>query len=182
MFFLIFLYINVIPIALFPATLCSHHSRNEALAFPRSVSRITDLAIHMNLVSGFCFKYFTNNTIIGDLSSTAGVQYLGPLDAYTDISSLAGRTLIVSDKDSGGRRPGGHITLQKAASVGYRSTSNRLFTSTSTDETYDQSPKAASSSSNKQSKQKWTISFGSKVNNIWNFSGRQRHKINSFVK
>ncbi|XP_055588935.1 pleckstrin homology domain-containing family G member 5 isoform X4 [Uranotaenia lowii] len=96
-------------------------------------------------------------------SHELGVQYLGPLDAYTDISSLAGRTLIVSDKDSVGRRAGGHITLQKAASVGYRSTSNRLFTSTSTDETYDQSPRAAStSSSTKQSKQKWTISFGSK--------------------
>ncbi|XP_055620267.1 uncharacterized protein LOC129764804 isoform X2 [Toxorhynchites rutilus septentrionalis] len=95
-------------------------------------------------------------------SQELGVQYLGPLDAYTDISSLAGRTLIVSDKDSVARKPGGHTTLQKAASVGYRSTSNRLFTSTSTDETYDQSPKAASSSSSKQSKQKWTISFGSK--------------------
>ncbi|XP_038108949.1 uncharacterized protein LOC6040082 isoform X2 [Culex quinquefasciatus] len=104
--------------------------------------------------------YVTDNGFSN--SHELGVQYLGPLDAYTDISSLAGRTLIVSDKDSGGRRPGGHITLQKAASVGYRSTSNRLFTSTSTDETYDQSPKAASSSSNKQSKQKWTISFGSK--------------------
>ncbi|XP_039446359.1 pleckstrin homology domain-containing family G member 5 isoform X2 [Culex pipiens pallens] len=104
--------------------------------------------------------YVTDNGFSN--SHELGVQYLGPLDAYTDISSLAGRTLVVSDKDSGGRRPGGHITLQKAASVGYRSTSNRLFTSTSTDETYDQSPKAASSSSNKQSKQKWTISFGSK--------------------
>lgn len=95
-------------------------------------------------------------------SQELGVPYMGPLDAYTDISSLAGRTLIISDKDSIGRRSGGHITLQKAASVGYRSTSNRLFTSTSTDETYDQSPKASSGSFNKQSKQKWTISFGSK--------------------
>nr|XP_029712927.1 pleckstrin homology domain-containing family G member 5 isoform X4 [Aedes albopictus] len=95
-------------------------------------------------------------------SQELGVPYMGPLDAYTDISSLAGRTLIISDKDSIARRTGGHITLQKAASVGYRSTSNRLFTSTSTDETYDQSPKASSGSFNKQSKQKWTISFGSK--------------------
>ncbi|XP_062716782.1 uncharacterized protein LOC109433210 isoform X2 [Aedes albopictus] len=95
-------------------------------------------------------------------SQELGVPYMGPLDAYTDISSLAGRTLIISDKDSIARRSGGHITLQKAASVGYRSTSNRLFTSTSTDETYDQSPKASSGSFNKQSKQKWTISFGSK--------------------
>ncbi|XP_058829611.1 pleckstrin homology domain-containing family G member 5 [Topomyia yanbarensis] len=95
-------------------------------------------------------------------SQELGIQYLGPLDAYTDISSLAGRTLIVSDKDSIVRRPGNHVTLQKAASVGYRTTSNRLFTSTSTEETYDQSPKSTSASSNKQSKQKWTISFGSK--------------------
>ncbi|XP_058458066.1 uncharacterized protein LOC131434863 isoform X2 [Malaya genurostris] len=95
-------------------------------------------------------------------SHDLGIQYMGPLDAYTDISSLAGRTLIVSDKDSIVRRPGSHVTLQKAASVGYRSTSNRLFTSSSTDETYDQSPKAPSASSSKQSKQKWTISFGSK--------------------
>ncbi|XP_055534939.1 uncharacterized protein LOC129724241 isoform X2 [Wyeomyia smithii] len=95
-------------------------------------------------------------------SQELGIQYVGPLDAYTDISSLAGRTLVVADKDSTARHASGHISLQKAASVGYRSTSNRLFTSTSTDETYDQSPKAASASSSKQSKQKWTISFGSK--------------------
>ncbi|XP_053684332.1 pleckstrin homology domain-containing family G member 5 isoform X1 [Sabethes cyaneus] len=95
-------------------------------------------------------------------SQELGIQYVGPLDAYTDISSLAGRTLLVADKESTPRQPGGHAGLQKAASVGYRSTSSRLFTSTSTDETYDQSPKASSASSSKQSKQKWTISFGSK--------------------
>ncbi|XP_065085713.1 pleckstrin homology domain-containing family G member 5 isoform X3 [Ochlerotatus camptorhynchus] len=95
-------------------------------------------------------------------SHELGIPYLLPLDAYTDISSLAGRTVSITDKESTSRRSGGHVTLQKAASVGYRSTSNRLFTSTSTDEPYDQSPKASSSSSNKQSKQKWTISFGSK--------------------
>ncbi|XP_035790425.1 uncharacterized protein LOC118465883 isoform X4 [Anopheles albimanus] len=101
-----------------------------------------------------------------------GARYTEPLDANMDISCLAGRTIIVSERDSGvtGRRStGGHITLQKAASVGNQpssammmsSTTSKLFTSTSTDDNYDQSPKA-SSASGKQSKQKWTIPFGSK--------------------
>ncbi|XP_050081314.1 pleckstrin homology domain-containing family G member 5 [Anopheles maculipalpis] len=95
-----------------------------------------------------------------------GVRYTEPLDANMDISALAGRTLIVSERDgTSNRRTGGHLTLQKAASVGNQpsivSSTNKLFTSTSTDDNYDQSPKASSASS-KQSKQKWTIPFGSK--------------------
>ncbi|XP_050094288.1 uncharacterized protein LOC126576987 isoform X2 [Anopheles aquasalis] len=101
-----------------------------------------------------------------------GARYTEPLDANMDISCLAGRTIIVSERDSsvtGRRSTGGHITLQKAASVGNQpssammmsSTTSKLFTSTSTDDNYDQSPKA-SSASGKQSKQKWTIPFGSK--------------------
>uniref|UniRef100_A0A182LRN4 DH domain-containing protein n=1 Tax=Anopheles culicifacies TaxID=139723 RepID=A0A182LRN4_9DIPT len=95
-----------------------------------------------------------------------GVRYAEPLDANMDISALAGRTLIVSERDAtSNRRTGGHLTLQKAASVGNQpsimSSTSKLFTSTSTDDNYDQSPKASSASS-KQSKQKWTIPFGSK--------------------
>ncbi|XP_052895106.1 pleckstrin homology domain-containing family G member 5 isoform X1 [Anopheles moucheti] len=95
-----------------------------------------------------------------------GVRYTEPLDANMDISALAGRTLIVSERDpTSNRRAGGHLTLQKAASVGNQpsimSSTSKLFTSTSTDDNYDQSPKA-SSASGKQSKQKWTIPFGSK--------------------
>uniref|UniRef100_A0A182X1N5 Uncharacterized protein n=1 Tax=Anopheles quadriannulatus TaxID=34691 RepID=A0A182X1N5_ANOQN len=95
-----------------------------------------------------------------------GLRYTEPLDANMDISALAGRTLIVSERDGApNRRTGGHITLQKAASVGNQpsimSSNSKLFTSTSTDDNYDQSPKA-SSASGKQSKQKWTIPFGSK--------------------
>ncbi|XP_035896851.1 uncharacterized protein LOC118505315 isoform X5 [Anopheles stephensi] len=97
-----------------------------------------------------------------------GVRYTEPLDANMDISALAGRTLIVSEREgtSSRRTGGGHLTLQKAASVGNQpmsvvSSTNKLFTSTSTDDNYDQSPKASSASS-KQSKQKWTIPFGSK--------------------
>uniref|UniRef100_A0A6E8W0G8 DH domain-containing protein n=1 Tax=Anopheles coluzzii TaxID=1518534 RepID=A0A6E8W0G8_ANOCL len=95
-----------------------------------------------------------------------GLRYTEPLDANMDISALAGRTLIVSERDGApNRRTGGHLTLQKAASVGNQpsimSSNSKLFTSTSTDDNYDQSPKA-SSASGKQSKQKWTIPFGSK--------------------
>ncbi|XP_052873511.1 pleckstrin homology domain-containing family G member 5 [Anopheles cruzii] len=95
-----------------------------------------------------------------------GVRYTEPLDANMDISNLAGRTLLVSERDStSGRRTGGHSTLQKAASVGNQpsvmSSTGKLFSSTSADDNYDQSPKA-SSASGKQSKQKWTIPFGSK--------------------
>ncbi|XP_041781554.1 pleckstrin homology domain-containing family G member 5 isoform X3 [Anopheles merus] len=95
-----------------------------------------------------------------------GLRYTEPLDANMDISALAGRTLIVSERDgTPNRRTGGHLTLQKAASVGNQpsimSSNSKLFTSTSTDDNYDQSPKA-SSASGKQSKQKWTIPFGSK--------------------
>uniref|UniRef100_A0A182PLU3 DH domain-containing protein n=1 Tax=Anopheles epiroticus TaxID=199890 RepID=A0A182PLU3_9DIPT len=95
-----------------------------------------------------------------------GIRYTEPLDANMDISALAGRTLIVSERDgTSSRRAGGHLTLQKAASVGNQpsvmSSTNKLFTSTSTDDNYDQSPKA-SLASGKQSKQKWTIPFGSK--------------------
>uniref|UniRef100_A0A182Q1V7 DH domain-containing protein n=1 Tax=Anopheles farauti TaxID=69004 RepID=A0A182Q1V7_9DIPT len=95
-----------------------------------------------------------------------GVRYTEALDANMDISALAGRTLIVSERDgTSSRRTGGHLTLQKAASVGNQpsimSSTSKLFTSTSTDDNYDQSPKA-SSASGKQSKQKWTIPFGSK--------------------
>ncbi|XP_058065688.1 pleckstrin homology domain-containing family G member 5 [Anopheles bellator] len=95
-----------------------------------------------------------------------GVRYTDPLDANMDISNLAGRTLLVSERDStSGRRTGGHSTLQKAASVGNQpsvmSSTGKLFSSTSADDNYDQSPKA-SSASGKQSKQKWTIPFGSK--------------------
>uniref|UniRef100_A0AAG5DSU3 DH domain-containing protein n=1 Tax=Anopheles atroparvus TaxID=41427 RepID=A0AAG5DSU3_ANOAO len=97
-----------------------------------------------------------------------GMRYSEPLDANMDISALAGRTLIVSERDGAPSRPrtGAHVTLQKAASVGNQpsmmSSTSKLFTSTSTDETFDQSPKASSSASGKQSKQKWTIPFGSK--------------------
>ncbi|XP_049294317.1 pleckstrin homology domain-containing family G member 5 isoform X2 [Anopheles funestus] len=95
-----------------------------------------------------------------------GIRYTEPLDGNMDISALAGRTLIVSERDAtSNRRTGGHLTLQKAASVGNQpsimSSTSKLFTSTSTDDNYDQSPKA-SSASGKQSKQKWTIPFGSK--------------------
>ncbi|KFB41695.1 AGAP010473-PA-like protein [Anopheles sinensis] len=98
-----------------------------------------------------------------------GMRYSEPLDANMDISALAGRTLIVSERDvtaPSRARTGAHVTLQKAASVGNQpsvmSSTSRLFTSTSTDDNYDQSPKATSSASGKQSKQKWTIPFGSK--------------------
>ena len=103
------------------------------------------------------------------ITISLGLRYTEPLDANMDISALAGRTLIVSERDGApNRRTGGHLTLQKAASVGNQpsimSSNSKLFTSTSTDDNYDQSPKA-SSASGKQSKQKWTIPFGSKVGN-----------------
>jgi pleckstrin domain-containing family G protein 5 len=84
-------------------------------------------------------------------------QYLGPLDAFTDIGTLAGRSLIVSDGTD--VRRSGHQVLQKAASVGYRS-SKLFYSGSAEDANYDQSPK---SSTNKISKQKWALPFGSKV-------------------
>uniref|UniRef100_A0A182YIT7 Uncharacterized protein n=1 Tax=Anopheles stephensi TaxID=30069 RepID=A0A182YIT7_ANOST len=120
----------------------------------------------VRLALSFSQIYVTDNGF--NNPHETGVRYTEPLDANMDISALAGRTLIVSEREgtSSRRTGGGHLTLQKAASVGNQpmsvvSSTNKLFTSTSTDDNYDQSPKASSASS-KQSKQKWTIPFGSK--------------------
>uniref|UniRef100_A0A336LZI8 CSON009190 protein n=1 Tax=Culicoides sonorensis TaxID=179676 RepID=A0A336LZI8_CULSO len=58
--------------------------------------------------------------------------YLGPLTGNTDIGSLAGRNLIVTEKDNSKRT--GHSSLQKAASVGFRTKQSRFFSSASTEE------------------------------------------------
>jgi pleckstrin homology domain-containing family G member 5 len=82
---------------------------------------------------------------------------LGPLDANTDIGSLAGRTLIVTEKDF---KKSGHYLLQKAASVGYKnSKQSKLFSSASTEES-PESHETVKLPQNKQTtKQRWSLQF-----------------------
>lgn len=89
--------------------------------------------------------------------------YLGQLDGNTDIGSLAGRTLIVTERD--GTKRIGHHSLQKAASVGYRSRQSKFFSSASTEEAFDPD----SNKTGKQAKQKWSIQLfgGGKVGGIF---------------
>ncbi|CRL03588.1 CLUMA_CG016274, isoform B [Clunio marinus] len=85
-------------------------------------------------------------------------QYFGPLEINTDISVLAGHSLLITEKDNVSKKSG-HYVLKKAASVGYRSTTSRLFTSTSTDECNESSDGKAT----KQTKQRWSLQlFGVK--------------------
>lgn len=90
-------------------------------------------------------------------------QYLGTLDGNTDIGTLAGRTLIVTEKDvtkRSGSVSGAHTSLQKAASVGFRTKQNKFFSSASTDESVEP---GADGKASKQ-KQKWSLQlFGVKV-------------------
>lgn len=102
--------------------------------------------------------------IYGPFSSPPGIpQYFGPLEINTDIGVLAGHSLLVTEKDNVVKKSG-HYVLKKAASVGYRSTTSRLFTSVSTDESGE--PVTAATTA-KQTKQRWSLQlFGVKVNFI----------------
>lgn len=73
---------------------------------------------------------------------------------------LAGHSLLITEKDNV-QKKSGHYVLKKAASVGYRSTASRLFTSASTDECSE----ANDVKTTKQTKQRWSLQlFGVKVN------------------
>lgn len=88
-------------------------------------------------------------------------QYFGPLEINTDIGVLAGHSLLVTEKDNVVKKSG-HYVLKKAASVGYRSTTSRLFSSVSTDESGEP---ATTTTTAKQTKQRWSLQlFGVKVN------------------
>lgn len=93
----------------------------------------------------------------------AGVPtYLGPLDGNTDIGSLAGRNLIVTEKDLSKR------TLQKAASVGFRTKQSRFFSSASTEEAFDADSSKGTKQQTRQAK--WSLQlFGVKVRSYTNF-------------
>ncbi|KAL7039814.1 hypothetical protein ACKWTF_000128 [Chironomus riparius] len=60
-------------------------------------------------------------------------QYFGPLHVNTDIGILAGHSLLVTEKENV-QKKSGHYVLKKANSVGYRTTTSRLFSSVSTEE------------------------------------------------
>jgi hypothetical protein len=73
---------------------------------------------------------------------------------------LAGHSLLVTERDNVLKKSG-HYVLKKAASVGYRSTASRLFTSASTDESTETSD---TTKVTKQTKQRWSLQlFGVKV-------------------
>lgn len=88
----------------------------------------------------------------------AGIPtYLGPLDGNTDIGTLAGKALIVTEKDLTHRRS--HSSLSKAASIGFRTRQSRFFSSASTEEPVDESKILLQ----KHPKQKWSLQlFGAK--------------------
>lgn len=82
------------------------------------------------------------------------------MEINTDIGVLAGHSLLITEKDNV-QKKSGHYVLKKAASVGYRSTTSRLFTSASTDESLELSDNTKNS---KQTKQRWSLQlFGVKV-------------------
>lgn len=100
-----------------------------------------------------------------DFLSPQGIpQYFGPLEINTDIGVLAGHSLLVTEKDNVVKKSG-HYVLKKAASVGYRSTTSRLFSSVSTDESGETATTATTA---KQTKQRWSLQlFGVKVSFFW---------------
>ncbi|XP_037938979.1 uncharacterized protein LOC119672089 isoform X2 [Teleopsis dalmanni] len=76
--------------------------------------------------------------------------FLSSLDENTEVENLAGRHLIITERD------GSRKMLQKAASFGARTRPPRLLSSASTEETTDNSQPG------KQIKQRWSGLFGSK--------------------
>jgi hypothetical protein len=104
--------------------------------------------------------------------SLAGIpQYFGPLELNTDIGILAGHSLLITEKDNV-QKKSGHYVLKKAASVGYRSTASRLFTSASTEENTE----ASETKATKQTKQRWSLQlFGVKVGNNMKCHVKQRN-------
>lgn len=88
-------------------------------------------------------------------------QYFGPLEINTDTGFLAGHSLFITEKDNL-QNKSGHYLLKKAASVGYRSKTSRLFQSASTEESLESSDLIKTA---KQTKQRWPLQlFGVKVN------------------
>jgi hypothetical protein len=88
------------------------------------------------------------------------------LEINTDIGILAGHSLLVTEKENVNKKSG-HYVLQKAASVGYRSKAGKLFSSASTDDGLEAQESAKSLTTNKQTKQRWSLQlFGVKVNDI----------------
>jgi tRNA U34 5-methylaminomethyl-2-thiouridine-forming methyltransferase MnmC len=83
----------------------------------------------------------------------------------TDISILAGHSLLVTEKENV-QKKSGHYVLKKANSVGYRTTTTtRLFTSASTEESTGLEANDTTKAT-KQTKQRlWSLQlFGVKVN------------------
>lgn len=90
-------------------------------------------------------------------------QYFGPLEINTDTGFLAGHSLLITEKDNLLKKSG-HYILKKAASVGYRSKTSRLFSSASTEESVE--PNDAIKTA-KQTKPRWSLQlFGVKVKTI----------------
>lgn len=79
----------------------------------------------------------------------------------TDISILAGHSLLVTEKENVTKKSG-HYVLKKANSMGYRTTTSRLFSSVSTEECVETNDTAKVT---KQTKQRlWSLQlFGVKV-------------------
>jgi pleckstrin domain-containing family G protein 5 len=79
----------------------------------------------------------------------------------TDIGILAGHSLLVTEKENV-QKKSGHYVLKKANSVGYRTTTSRLFSSVSTEECLETND---TTKVTKQTKQRlWSLQlFGVKV-------------------
>lgn len=93
-------------------------------------------------------------------------QFLGQLDGKTDVSNLAGRSLILTERDYSKKSP--HSILHKAASVGFRSRQGKLFSSASTDDSVEQQSADTKLTSGKHVKQKFQLSqlWGTKVRDV----------------
>ncbi|XP_063699545.1 uncharacterized protein LOC134830094 isoform X2 [Culicoides brevitarsis] len=88
--------------------------------------------------------------------------YIGRLDGNTDIGTLAGRNLIVTEKDATKRSNTAHSSLQKAASVGFRTKQSRFFSSASTEEAFDSDNATKTKQQTRQAKWSLQLFGGSK--------------------
>lgn len=122
------------------------------------------------------FNYFPNlsfkhptETVFLIFNGTCPFRYPpipGTIGWETDVSNLAGRSLILTERDYSKKSP--HSILHKAASVGFRSRQGKLFSSASTDDSVEQQSADTKLTSGKHVKQKFQLSqlWGTKVRDV----------------
>ncbi|KAG4069026.1 hypothetical protein HA402_008337 [Bradysia odoriphaga] len=90
-----------------------------------------------------------------------GTPLAGGVNKDTDVGNLAGKCLIVTEKEN--VRKSNHYALQKAASFGARQRPAKLFQSASTEETTEATEnKTVPPASKQPTKQRWSVLFGLK--------------------